>query len=240
MRGKLIVVEGTDCSGKATQSKILQERLAREGYKSFTMSFPRYDTPTGKIVGGPLLGKDYICPSFFEDASTVPPKIAGLYYVIDRLANAPEIEEHLEKGEIVILDRYVESNMAHQGGKESTSEGREKIFDFYETLEYGLLELPRPDGVIILHMPYEKAIQLRDKRDEKPDDAEKSAEYLRNSEATYLELVEKFGFSYVPCADGERIRTVDEIASDVYEAAMEIIMPPKKIDMNKLGDRLGE
>ncbi len=233
MKGKLIVVEGTDCSGKATHSKLLKERLTKEGYDVFSMSFPRYDTPTGKIVGGPLLGKDYICPSFFEDASTVPARVAGLYYAADRLCHADEIKKALDEGKIVLLDRYVESNMAHQGGKLATVEERSKLFEFYDQLEYGLLELPRPDGVIILHMPYEMAISLRDKRDEKPDDVEKSAIYLKNSEATYLELVEMFGYKYVPCSENGEISSIEDIAENVYSVAEGIINPAKKMNMKK-------
>ena len=79
---KLIVIEGTDCSGKNTQSKLLQEKLKKDGYKVVEMSFPMYDTPTGKIIGGPYLGKESICKGWFkEGANNVPAKVASLFLV---------------------------------------------------------------------------------------------------------------------------------------------------------------
>ena len=117
-KGMLILIEGTDCSGKETQSKLLVERLNNEGIKTIYLTNPHYDTPTGKIVGGPYLGKEEICKSFFaEGAVNVDPKVAALYYGADRLYNKNTIEEHLNEGYVIIQDRYVESNMAHQGGK---------------------------------------------------------------------------------------------------------------------------
>lgn len=84
MKGKIIVIEGTDCSGKETQSKKLIERLNKEGIKTEYFSFPQYNTPTGRIVGGPYLGKSYICECWFpEGAINVDPKVASLYYAAD-------------------------------------------------------------------------------------------------------------------------------------------------------------
>ena len=94
MRGKLIVVEGTDCSGKETQTNRLLESLKKDGVKVEKFSFPAYDTPTGKIVGGPYLGKDYISKGWFsEGAPNVDPKVASLYYAADRKYNIGHINE---------------------------------------------------------------------------------------------------------------------------------------------------
>ena len=127
MKGKLIVIEGTDCSGKKTQIKRVVERCKEKGIKVYNYSFPRYDTPTGKIVGGPYLGKSYICDEWFpEGATNVDALVASAYYAADRRYNIKEIVNHLNNGDIVLLDRYVESNMAHQGGKLKTKEERLK------------------------------------------------------------------------------------------------------------------
>ena len=92
MRGKLIVIEGTDCSGKETQATRLLERLLGENIRISRYSFPNYDSPTGKIVGGPYLGKSYICDSWFKEGATnVPPKVASLYFAADREYNIDEI-----------------------------------------------------------------------------------------------------------------------------------------------------
>ena len=93
--GKIILIEGTDCSGKETQSNILEENLIKDGYKVFKMSFPVYDSPTGKIVGGPYLGKESISSGWFkEGANNVPAKVASLYYAADRLYNVGIINKY--------------------------------------------------------------------------------------------------------------------------------------------------
>ena len=87
-KGKLIVIEGTDCSGKGTQSELLYQKLVSDGLNVYKTSFPMYDTPTGKIIGGPYLGKEHICLGWFkEGANNVPAKVASLYYAADRLYN---------------------------------------------------------------------------------------------------------------------------------------------------------
>src|SRR5574344_170376 len=110
MRGKIIVIEGTECSGKDTQTQLLVQRLKREGRKVERLAFPMYDTPTGKIIGGPYLGKEYIGDSWFnEGAVNVDPKVAALYYAADRKYNIRMISDLLDDGYDIILDRYVES-----------------------------------------------------------------------------------------------------------------------------------
>lgn len=223
MEGKLIVIEGNDCSGKETQSNMLKERLKRDGYDVFEMAFPRYDTPTGKIVGGPLLGKSHICETYFEDVVKLNPKVAGLYYVADRLYNLPEIEKNLEEGKVVILDRYTISNMAHQGSKKGTSEERQEIFEFYDKLEFDMLGLPRPDAVILLHMPHENVMEIMKNRDEPLDEVEKSPEHFKRSEDTYLQLKDLYGFKYVSCVNGGNVRTREDISEEVYGLVKEIL-----------------
>ena len=99
MKGKIIVIEGTDCSGKETQSKLLEKRLNEKGRKCIRFSFPMYDTPTGKIVGGSYLGKPEISPSLFEEgAVNVDPHVVCLYYAADRKYNMPKIEKYLNEG----------------------------------------------------------------------------------------------------------------------------------------------
>ena len=132
--GKIIVIEGTDCSGKETQSKLLEKRLKEMGKKCIRFDFPMYDTPTGKIVGGCYLGKEEIGKSVFpEGAVNVDPHVVSLYYAADRKYNMSKIEEYLDKDYYVLLDRYVTSNLAHQ-------------------------------GTIFLHVPYQYTLELRKNR----------------------------------------------------------------------------
>ena len=195
-KGKLIVVEGTDCSGKETQVKRAVARFKEMGLNIYNYSFPMYDTPTGRIVGGPYLGKSYICEGWFpEGATNVDALAASAYYAADRRYNIGIINKHLENGDIVILDRYVESNMAHQGGKLKTPEERTKMYQKLDTLEFEIMELPRPDAVIFLYMPFEYAAVLKKNREETPDQHESNKAHLKQAETAYLELTEKYGYT---------------------------------------------
>lgn len=217
-RGRLIVVEGTDCSGKETQTNLLLEKLRENNPKVKKYSFPNYNSATGKIVGGPYLGKDYICSGWFnEGASNVDPKVSSLYYAADRKYNIWVIEEDLKNGIDVILDRYVYSNMAHQGGKLETKEERLLMFEWLEKLEFDLLELPKADIKVFLHMPYEASRKLKAKRVEyeKMDQLESSKEHLLMAESTYLELSEKYNFYKIECAIGDEAKTIEEINNEL-------------------------
>ena len=222
MRGKLIVIEGTDCSGKETQATRLLERLLGENIRISRYSFPNYDSPTGKIVGGPYLGKSYICDSWFKEGATnVPPKVASLYFAADREYNIDEINEQLDKGVNIILDRYIYSNMAHQAGKISNKSERNKMYKWLEKLEFGLLELPHADIRIFLHMPYEAALTLKTNRLEALDEHERSKEHLVKAEAAYLELTSKYSFYTIECVHDDKIRSVDDIGEELFQYVRE-------------------
>lgn len=224
MRGKLIVIEGTDCSGKETQSKILVEKLNNEGMETKRFSFPMYDTPTGKIVGGPYLGKSYICEGFFpETAPNVDPKVSALYYAADRLYNIPKIMELLDNGVNVVLDRYLYSNMAHQGGKISDTNSREMMYNWLYDLEVSFLGLPVPDVRIFISMPYEGSVILKKSRAEELDQNEASEEHLRCAFNAYHEVANKYDFKIIDCIKDlsrevsiDNIKTIDEISTEIY------------------------
>ena len=214
MFDKLIVIEGTDCSGKETQSKLLIEKLKKNGEKVIRIDFPRYDTPTGKIIGGPLLGKPSICKSYFPNPSNVDPKIASMYYAIDRYNMKDEILKYLNDGYYVILDRYVSSNMAHQAGKITDASKRLEMYNFLEDLEYNLLGLPKASKTVLLYMPVEYANILKKNRKEL-DEVEKNNEYLKNSERTYLELANMYNFSIINCVKDGNIRSIEDINNEL-------------------------
>jgi len=221
-RGKLIVIEGTDCSGKETQSNLLMDKLKRDNISIEKRSFPMYDTPTGYILGADLLGKPHMGECIFPEGTTnVPPKVAALYYAADRLYNIEKIKEMLDNGINVILDRYVESNMGHQAGKLTEKQDKLDMMNWLEKLEYDLLELPRPDIVLFLYMPYQYSVELRNKRAEAPDGAEKDVEHLKNAEATYSMMAEKYNYNIIHCVKNDKIRTIEEIHEDVYNKVKE-------------------
>lgn len=221
MKGKIIVIEGTDCSGKETQSKLLEKYLNSNGINCIRMSFPAYDTPTGKIVGGPYLGKEEICPSYFEDGSAdVDPYISCLYYAADRKYNIEKVNEYVDDGYIVILDRYTTSNMAHQGGKIEDSEERFNMYQWIDKLEYWLLKLPKPDITIFLHMPYTSSCELKKNR-KSLDGNEKSETHLKNAEKAYIELSELYNWDRIECVESDRIKSIEEISSEIINMLKE-------------------
>lgn len=219
MKGKIIVVEGTDCSGKETQTSLLVQQLRKMGRQVERFSFPNYDSPTGKIVGGPYLGKEYICKGFFpEGAPDVDPKVAALYYAADRRYNMKKINDTLEQGIDVILDRYVESNMGHQGGKIFDKEERLKLYEDLAQLEYGFLELPKPDLIVFLYVPYKKVAELRNGRVESADQHEASPLHMRNAEHAYLELAEIHDYKKINCiSKNGKMRDIEDIQAEVLD-----------------------
>ncbi len=212
--GKLILIEGTDCSGKETQSKLLVEKLNKKGYKSCYFTFPNYDTPTGKIVGGPYLGKEEICKSFFDHAANVDAKVASLYFAADRYYNLETLKKLIDSNDYVILDRYVYSNMAHQGGKILDDKKRYEMYKWLDDLEFNFLNLIKPDKVIFLHMPYEFAKELKKNR-KFLDEHEKDDLHLKHAEKAYLELVDLYNFIYINCILDNKIRSVDDINEEI-------------------------
>ena len=213
MKGKIIVIEGTDCSGKETQSKLLEKYLNNNGTNCIRMSFPAYDTPTGKVVGGPYLGKEEICPSYFEDGSAnVDPYISCLYYAADRKYNITKVNKYVDDGYVVILDRYTTSNMAHQGGKIENPEERFNMYQWIDKLEYWLLKLPKPDITIFLHMPYISSCELKKNR-KSLDGNEKSEKHLINAEKAYIELSELYNW--------DRIKSIEEISKEIINMLKE-------------------
>ena len=217
MKGKLIVIEGTDCSGKETQTKMLVKRLEKEDIPCVRLCFPNYDSPTGKIVGGPYLGKSHICDGWFsEGAANVDPMVSALYYAADRKYNVKAIEDLINKGINVILDRYVYSNLAHQGGKISDKKERLNMYNWLDKLEFDLLELPQADIKVFLHMPYEVSCELKKNREEKPDQHELSKEHLIMAENAYMEIAKIYSFKTIECNVDNLPKTIEEINDELH------------------------
>ncbi len=222
--GKFIVIEGTDCSGKETQSKLIVEKLNAMGKKAIRLTYPKYDSPTGRIIGGPYLGKEEIGPCWFpEGAVHVDPMVTCLYYAADRKYNEKDIIEKLDDDYYVICDRYVSSNMAHQGSKIEDPDERFHMYEWIDKLEYWLLNLPKPDMTIFLHVPYSYAVELKKNR-ASLDEHEKSAEHLKHSETAYLELKDMYNWQYINCIDDHKMRTIE----DINEEIMNIILKKEK------------
>ena len=230
-RGKLIVIEGTDGSGKNTQTKELFERLICEGIDCERISFPRYETPTGRIVGECYLGKPTVTgkpgKSWFEKPGKLDALAASLYYAADRREAVPRMLEVLNSGRHLISDRYVESNMGHQGGKERDKSRRLELFKRLDDLEYGILQIPKPDAVVFLYMPWQVAKQLRADRGKHQDAHESSDEHLKNAEEAYLQLSKLRNWIRIDCAPRGHPhppRTKEGIAEEVYERVSPLLL----------------
>lgn len=222
--GKLIVIEGTDSSGKQTQTEKLYERLEKEYDKIKKISFPNYDSPACEPV------KMYLAGEFGTDAQKVNPYPASTMYAIDRYASyKKDWEEFYKENGIILTDRYVTSNMIHQASKISDKEEKEVYLNWLEDLEYNKISIPRPDLTIFLNMPPEMANKLMEARknkitgEDKKDIHEKNKEYLRKSHENACEIAKKYNWIEIKCVDGERLKTINEINDEIYEEVKKIL-----------------
>jgi len=216
-KGKLIVIEGTDCSGKQTQTDELVKNLKKLGLKAISFSFPNYASPTGEIIGEYYLGKNNKS-LFKEGIENVDPKISSLYYAADRAYNINIIKKYLENNYIVILNRYVESNMAFQGGKIKDIKKRHMLYEWLDNLEFVLLDLPRPDMVLFLYLPYEQVCILK-KAKEKPV----NENLLHMAEIAYFELSSIYDYQKINCLKDNKLRSIEDISKEILNKVQDYL-----------------
>lgn len=221
MRGKLITIEGTDCSGKSTQLELLSKRLEKEGVNFKKIAFPRYDSESSALV------RMYLGGEFGENVSAVNAYTASSFFAVDRAASyLREWKTYLDEGGTVLLDRYTTSNAIYQASKLPESE-RTAFCDWLFDFEYNLLGLPSPDAVIFLDMPPECAEQLMKKREESEDIHEKDKSYLATCYKSAVELSEKYSWKRISCAEGQRIKKIEEIHSEIYRMISDVLSEGK-------------
>lgn len=223
--GKLIVIEGTDSSGKETQTKRLFEKLKEKGLKVKKISFPNYDSPACEPV------KMYLAGAFGEEAMKVNPYPVSTMYAIDRYASfKTDWEKFYNEDGIIVTDRYVTSNMVHQASKIRDLDEKKKYLNWLEDLEYEKMGIPRPDLVIFLNMPTEMAVRLMAERknkitgEEKKDIHERDKEYLKESHANACKIANIYNWKEIKCNDGERIKTIEEIGEEVFSLVEEVVL----------------
>jgi dTMP kinase len=228
----IILVEGTDGSGKETQSKKLVERLGLNGILAERINIPAYKTPTGQIVGQCYLGKDLglgeNATMILGDPDLVDPKVACMLYATDRYFQMPEIERMQNEGIIPVLDRWVESNKGHQGGKIEDPIKRAAMFEWIDQLEYGMLGLVKPTIKLFLYMPPEVSAELMKDRVEKLDGIEGNMGHMKRAEASYLHMLDMYpeGWHRVNCTlDGtiDTLRTPENISDEVYDIVKKLV-----------------
>lgn len=217
-RGRLIVIEGTDSSGKETQTAILFERLSEKISNIRKISFPNYESPACAPV------KMYLAGEFGTDAEKVNPYPASTMYAIDRYASyKTDWGKFYNDGGIIITDRYTTSNMVHQASKIDNSQEKEIYLSWLEDLEYSKMGIPRPDLVIFLNMPTETAQKLMAERknkitgEDKKDIHEKNIEYLKKSHENACEISKKYSWKEIKCVENDRLKTIEEISNEVFE-----------------------
>lgn len=226
-KGKLIVIDGTDGSGKATQSKLLVKALKKKGKTVRHIEFPRYYSSFhGKVVGRFLKGD-------FGQMSEVSPYLISLVYAMDRLTARKQIQDWLEAGDVVIADRYTSASMAHQTARVPVKE-RKKFLRWVEEMEYKQHKIPREDLVLFLHVPVEVSQKLVDKKSErkyvkgkKKDIAEANVNHQSEALKVYLQLAKaKKHWEKVDCVDKKnKLMSID----DIHKKIMKVLKKKKII-----------
>ena len=218
-QGKLIVIDGTDGSGKGTQSAKLIERLIKDGKRAQLTDFPQYGQTSAHFVEKYLRGE-------YGAADEVGPYRASLFYALDRYDASFQMREWLAAGTIIVSNRYTSSNMGHQAGKIADAKEREKFLAWLKDLEYDMLRIPKPDANVLLYMPPEIGQQLVDKKldraytqGKKRDIHEADIEHLRHASQSYLEVAKGEGWDVINCVekDGVTVRDREAIHEELYQ-----------------------
>lgn len=216
--GELIVIEGVDGSGKRTQTDLLSRALSARGVACLTVSFPHYDSFFGRMIGRFLNGE-------FGALDAVDPHFAALLYAGDRLEARPQLEAALSAGKTVLADRYVASNLAHQGAR-VPADKRSEFLAWLRQLEYGVYGLPAEALVLYLRVLPAQAQRLVERKaartytTQKHDLLESNIAHLEQASRVYDELAAEPNWVTIEClnATSQAMRSPEEIHHDVLAA----------------------
>lgn len=213
MKGTLIILEGIDGSGKATQAALLETALQDKGKQVLWVSFPDYASPSSALV------KMYLAGDFGKDPGDVNPYAASLFYAVDRFASfRVKWKDFYESGGVVIADRYTTSNMVHQMTKYDDEKERNKFLSWLERTEYEELGLPQPDAVFLLDVPLalsEELVRARAEKGGSMDIHEQHLDYLRRCHDAYQSLAHRYGWHCIACTDHGEMRKAEEISAEI-------------------------
>ncbi|HEY4505711.1 MAG TPA: thymidylate kinase [Candidatus Paceibacterota bacterium] len=208
-KGKFIVLDGNDGSGKQTQSELLRDFLSKQNKKGLQLSFPRYEeTFFGGMLKELLAGK-------YGNFVDLDPHLASLPYAVDRWSSKDLIESTLEDGGFVICDRYASANQIHQGGKVENIEERKEFLSWLDRMEYKELKIPKPDIFVYLDVPLEISLGLMNKKNK--DTVENNHKYLSNSRESAEWLIKQNPDKWVniQCVHKGKIRTRKDIHKEI-------------------------
>ena len=217
-KGKLIVLEGIDGSGKSAQYRRLKARFEREGIDCRTIVFPRYEQESSALIRMYLEGR------FGKNPSDVGPCAASIFYAVDRYASYKSVwGDYYNAGGTVVAGRYTTSNAIHQASKLSPDKWK-PFLDWLYDFEYNKIGIPRPDRVIFLDMPIEVSQRLLNRRYSedggKKDIHESDIEYLESCRRAALFTAEYSGWITVPCAKDGKPRGIEDISDEILERVL--------------------
>jgi dTMP kinase len=228
-KGRLIVIEGSDGSGKATQSRALVRRLRAQNIPAARIAFPGYRRAFfGRMVGEYLRG---------ELGAGSDPRLVSLLYAGDRWEAKAKIVRWLAEGRVVVCDRYVDSNKAHQGARLRSPAARGTFLEWVDRLEHGVFELPRPDFTIFLHVPQQFADRLIASkapraylRGKRRDIHESDPRHLRDAERIYLRLASSRPArqgALIECTESGRLLSKSQVAERIWRALVRRGLVPR-------------
>ncbi len=231
-KGKFFVIEGMDGSGKATQTKLLTEALKNKGYDVVEIDFPQYGKPSAALLETYLRGG-------YGSSEDVGPYRASIFYACDRYDLSFQMKKWLQEGKVIIADRYLASNIGHQGGKIiSDKEKWDKYVDWLHELEFNIFEIPKPDYTIVLKitpdlsMKHSNKIKDEEKKqkriaylgdDKKQDIHEADRNHLENTLKSYTAISERYPELYkiIDCQSGDEFLPIETIQQRILKVVEE-------------------
>lgn len=220
--GKFIVFEGIDGSGKSTQTKLLVQRLKKEGKRVATFDFPQYGKKSAGLVEEYLSGK-------YGSLKKVGPYQASIFYAADRYDASFQMRKILVKGTMIVSDRYIGSNVGHQGSKIASLSARKKFFSWLYDLEYNIFHAPKPTRSFLLKVPPRVAKQLCENKErrktKKTDIHEENLQHLQNAERSYLHAARLFpkDFTVIECMERNRLLSREKIHEKIWEEIKKLL-----------------
>lgn len=221
MAGKLIVIEGLDGSGKATQTKALYERLLKNGADAVKLSFPDYNNPSSSLV------KMYLDGTLGSNASDVNAYAASSFYAVDRVASYLQFwKNDYDSGKTILADRYTTSNIIYQMSKIEKEQWSDYI-NWVEDYEYNKLCIPKPDLVIYLDVAPEISQRLMSKRyngdESKKDIHEKNVQFLLDCRKSAMFAAKELDWQVISCTKDDKMRSIEDISNDIDTIVKRII-----------------
>ncbi len=235
-KGKFIVIDGIDGAGKTTQLNLLSKKLKERGYSVKTADFPQYNTKSAGLIEEYLSGK-------YGKADEVNSYIASIFYASDRYDASFKIKKWLQEGKMVLSNRYISSNMGHQGTKIENKTERKKYFDWLYNLEYNIFSIPKPDLTAILHVDAETSQNLTQNRNREDwhnktkDIHEDNINHLKRAEKIYIEISNMYhDMTLIECMENNKIMSREKINDILWNKIFTELKKNKTANIHKEKD----